>query len=146
MQPKALWSVKVVAASFHVSLLRIISLVLKPAGLWGSCAGHKWSRLSLSFLLHAQEHAHLNIQACVLQLVLDSNDEDPQVDCTVSVLDAEGGVSDTQVLQFAVHANPPGEVCPTGLCTQWRKWLSRQTGQAPQCINTPVLLDGCVLC
>lgn len=73
-----------------------------------STSGH--AVVSVSFW-HAHHNADLNIRASVLQLVPDSNDEDPQVDCTVSVLDAEGGISSTQVLQFAVHANSPGEVC-----------------------------------
>ena len=64
----------------------------------------------LLFQLPAQHNADLDIQTCVLQIVPDSNDEDPQVDCTLSVLDAEGGVSASQVLQFAVRANSPGEV------------------------------------
>ena len=54
-----------------------------------------------------------NIQTCVLQLVLDSSDEDPHVSCTVSILDGGGAVRDTQVLQFVVQANSPGEVRTT---------------------------------
>jgi hypothetical protein len=42
---------------------------------------------------------------------MDSSDPAPQVNCTITVTDSQGQVTDTEVLTFAVTANPPGLVC-----------------------------------
>ena len=66
-------------------------------------------------------NVHGNIRTYALQLAVDSSDEDPQVNCTVSIMDGGGAVTDTQALQFAVQANSPGVVRTTDLCAPCRR-------------------------